>query len=271
MIKSMSRILRVCLSGAKELYQDEYTYRASALSFTTILSIIPLLSILIYVIEKFKYLSYIHDMGKKYVVNNFLPNSSTEIIAYFNTFSFQAAQAPIFSIGLLFLTSISLIMTIDKSMKMIWNQHAPHKNIVSYLIYPIVILLFPLIIAFIAIVSSYLYFLLDTVHVVKIISFYLVPLIINAGIMAALYKITSNIHMTWPEALQGACIASVFLELTKFGFAIYTKNFANYELIYGSMSTLFIFLIWLYIFWLDIFYGAIVSKLFHEEKNSLSY
>ncbi|MEO0368516.1 MAG: YihY family inner membrane protein, partial [Pseudomonadota bacterium] len=67
--------------------------------------------------------------------------------------------------------------------------------------------------------------------------------------------------------LAGAVIAALLFELTKKGFSIYILNFDSYEVVYGALSTLPIFLIWVYLSWVVALLGAEIVAVLSERSE----
>ena len=63
---------------------------------------------------------------------------------------------------------------------------------------------------------------------------------------------------------MGAVVGAVLFEASKYGFALFVVNFNSYEIIYGAVATIPIFLIWIYVSWLVILIGAVVTAVLME-------
>jgi YihY family inner membrane protein len=63
----------------------------------------------------------------------------------------------------------------------------------------------------------------------------------------------------WRHAFAGAFAAALAFEGAKHGFAVYVKNVPTYELVYGTLAALPVFLIWIYVCWLIVLTGAAIT------------
>ncbi len=255
-----------CTLAAKLSYQGQFSYRAAALAFTTLLSLVPMVSICLYVIAKFPVFPTIHSLTRNYLVTIFLPSSSEEIMAYLTDFAQHAAQLPAFSILFLFLTSLIMATAIDQSMHHLWQNGVKSKSLISYLGYALIILLMPVFIELGAIVNYLIIFVFKFLSVVKIIGF-AAPLIINSLILFLLYTLTSSMRVKWRDVFVGGLFAALLLEVAKFVFTFYILQLSNYQALYGPLAVLPAFLIWIYIFWMIVFYGALIVKVRHKKQN----
>jgi membrane protein len=73
-----------------------------------------------------------------------------------------------------------------------------------------------------------------------------------------IYIIVPNCKVQIRYAATGAFVATIFFEIAKYGFAVYVTNFPFYKLMYGAFSIIPIFLIWLYVSWQIILFGAVI-------------
>jgi membrane protein len=60
----------------------------------------------------------------------------------------------------------------------------------------------------------------------------------------------------WGPALIGSFVTAVLFQLAQWGYVRFQVGVANYRAIYGAMATLPIFLVWIYIAWAVILFGA---------------
>ena len=78
-----------------------------------------------------------------------------------------------------------------------------------------------------------------------------------------------NVKVSFLHGLIGALVATVLFEVTKRLFGLYIVNFNNYEVVYGALATLPIFLIWIYLSWVVALIGAeVVAVLQQRAANS---
>lgn len=246
------------------LFREKYTYRASALAFTTLLTLVPLVSVIVALIARFPIFTKLTDLARGYIFSNFLPTSSNTIQLYFERFVDQASKLPTFGLVFLFFTVMALIITVEHTLNEIWQVPKRKQKISAFALYWIILLVAPLFIGLSVLISSYLfslswiqgesYQLHLTIPLLKIL-----PLLVNTVIFTTLYMAVPNISVKLSDALVGAFLASILFEVAKKGFALYIQLFPNYEVIYGTLATIPIFLIWIYISWLIVLFGALVS------------
>jgi membrane protein len=75
---------------------------------------------------------------------------------------------------------------------------------------------------------------------------YLLPFFLTCCLFFLIYKIIPNKKVLFTPALQAALFAGLLWELAKHLFAWYVLHLARYSIFYGSLSTLAIFVLWVY-------------------------
>jgi membrane protein len=277
MVKFVKYWIKIFNISFRRFFKEQYTYRASALAFTTLLSLVPLLTVIVFLVTKFPIFNKINILAQNYVLENFIPASNTTIQFYLNNFTYQASHLPKLGIIFLLLTAMMLIVTIEHTFNDIWDVRWKKRRIISLTIYWVVLMLAPLLIGTGIFISTYLFSLSwvesATHHLgVKTPLLYL-PLLLNTLIFSLLYIVVPNFNVDWRDGFYGGFVAASIFEAAKIGFAFYLKQFPSYELIYGALASIPIFLLWLYISWLIILFGALIThaqyKFRRHEKINL--
>jgi len=74
----------------------------------------------------------------------------------------------------------------------------------------------------------------------------LVAFLLILAVFLLLYKLIPNTRTYWSHIWPGALLAAIFFEIARTLFIFYLENFANYQLIYGSITSIIILLVWMY-------------------------
>jgi len=261
MRKHVKSLWFILFTAAERFVNEQYTYRASALAYTSLLALVPLLFVFFFLMSVFPVFSHSIILGENYIYKNFLPAAASSIISYLQNFMQQAAKLPSFSILFLFITTLLLVATIEETLNDIW--HADYrKGLMKYVVifgYWIVFLFIPLLIGIGIFIISFLLDLFNISTTTTILTLYVVPFIIDVLFLTLVYVFVPHKNVNWVDAFLGAGIAAFLFEIAKTMFAFYLIQFPSYSLIYGTFAALPIFLIWLYIFWVIILYGALIS------------
>jgi membrane protein len=76
---------------------------------------------------------------------------------------------------------------------------------------------------------------------------------------AALFRYVPNTYVKWRHAFAGGVFVAVGLELAKSGLAIYIKAVPSFATIYGAFASAPILLLWIYLLWLVVLFGAVIA------------
>lgn len=255
--------------------------RASALTYTTILAIVPFLAVAFSILKGFGFQNTdaIRGMllkfsgGRTIIVNN--------IVEYINNTNVGTLGA--IGVGLLFFTVISLLGNIEKSFNVIWGVkkgRAIGKKFTDYLS---VTLIAPLLLIVAASSTATLQsnVILQKILSVSVFSYIyifilkLLPYAMVWMVMTFLYSFLPNTNVKFTSALIGGIIAGTLWQFAQWGYMSFQIGVAKYGAIYGSFAPLPLFLIWVYISWVIVLLGAEISfavqnlKTFQKEAAPL--
>jgi len=88
------------------------------------------------------------------------------------------------------------------------------------------------------------------------------PFILILSVILLLYKFIPSSSIRWRDIWRGAVIAAVMFQLALYGFSFFLNNFGAYELIYGSLASLVVTLIWIYISSFILIIGAEINAVY---------
>lgn len=238
------------------------------LSFTTLLSIVPVLAVVISVFAKTNIFENLSNRVLNQLFEYIVPSSITNAQDYLLQFSQQASQLK--GVGILFvlITTMMLLRTVDQRINLFWDNQHTRRWWLSLAHYLGVALFGPLLLAASIALSSYLSALplvnlFKNIEVINGFSFLaIVPFFLNWLGFSFLYRYVPLAKVHWQSAFIGGLLAAICLELLKLGFSLYLKWFPTYDLIYGVFAAIPIFLLWIYLNWFVVlFNAAIVSQL----------
>ena len=267
---TFNKRMRGCINATKIMFKENYFYQVSALTFDTLLAIVPLITVSIYISVFMPIFDIaIYDL-KMYVFKNFLPETSQTMDHYLTQFVGQAVKLPVGGAIFLFVTVAMLMILVKNTMNDVWHS-STHGTWTSIIISWIVLITLPLLIGM-SIFSSYYFLSLSWVHyTVSILGLdfiltSLVPIFINMLAFSMLYYFAPNCHVWAADSLFGGLTAAILFEISKRIFEFYIMNFANYDVIYGSLAIIPTFMIWVYISWSIIIYGAVVTYAQNQQR-----
>ncbi|MGQ0580229.1 MAG: YihY family inner membrane protein [Betaproteobacteria bacterium] len=235
-----------------------------SLTFTTLLALVPLITIMLTVVTAFPVFDEIVETLRSFVVTNLVPEASSKLIAvYMQQFSDNAARLTALGIVLLGVTSIMLMLTIDRAFNTIWRVKRPRPLIQRVLIYWSVLTIGPLLVGGSLSLTSWL--LTQSMGLGKqapelaIALLKLVPLMLTSVAFGFLYRTVPNRQVTVLDAAVGGIIAAFAFEAMKIGFGHFVARIATYKLVYGTFASLPIFLMWIYLSWVVVVFAAVIT------------
>lgn len=234
---------------------------AAALTFTSLLSMVPLMAVSLALFTAFPVGDRVVVQLQNFVFNNFMPASGEIVQEYLNQFSQKAVRMT--GPGLLFLIATALLMmaNIERAFNRIWRIEKRRQLLSRFMVYWAILTLGPLLIGLSVAVTSYLVsmpLLSDTAQRFGLDSGLLraTPAIASAVAFSLLYLVVPNQPVPLAHAVAGGVLAALLFEIAKRIFAYYITLFPTYEMIYGALAVIPLFLIWLYLSWTITLLGA---------------
>lgn len=253
--------------------EDRCMQIASSLTFTTLLAIVPVVTVVITVASAFPLFSSLIAQVQKFVVANLVPSSVDAITIYAARFSRNAASLTAAGIFFLGITGLLLIFTIEEAFNDIWRVTWQRRLLRRIVISWGALLLGPLMIGGSLSLTSYLISLSMNLVQYKaglgIVVLKAVPPLLTAAALALLYYAVPNREVARRDALIGGAVAGLLFEVMKQGFGFYVTHFPTDKMVYGAFAVVPIFLLWIYLLWLIVLGGAVlVAELPEWRENA---
>lgn len=272
LLNKTTNFLHFCLKLAQRFDEDGCFYRAGALTYTTILSIVPFLAVSFGLLLLFPQFQALGIEVQNFIFKNFMVASGQIIQHYLQQFISQAYHLSLISLVFLVVTAVSMLYTIEQTFNTIWRVHKFHRGILALLWYWILFILSPLLIGIGYAISTYflsLEWVAKSSEYLGLTRFLLAipPFLITAFAFSVLYIVVPNCKVPMRNGIIAGIMAAFLFEIAKYGFGLYLTLFPTYELLYGAFAVIPIFLIWIYLVWVIILLGAEIS---HALSTNLS-
>jgi membrane protein len=244
--------------------EDRLGVAASSLTFTTIISLVPLFTVGLAVFSAFPMFARMQAALQKWLVDSLVPEAiARQVMTYLNQFAAKAGQMGWTGAIALLISALALILTIDGKLNDIWRVRRARSFTQRVLIYWGVLTLGPLILGaslslttyaislnkgLMGVVPGGLKLLIDTLE------FALVALS-----LVLLYRYVPNTRVLWKHAAVGGLFAALGLMLAKSLLGWYVAEVPSYSVVYGAFATLPILLVWIYLVWAIVLSGAVVT------------
>ncbi len=261
----------------KKFNRDGCFSRASALSYATLFSLVPVTAISFSLFSSFEAFKGFREQVEKFIFSNFLPQSAAKIQEYIQNFVGNTTTLSIIGLIFLVLGSVFIIDTIEVALNEIWSVRSRRPWGQKFASFWAFITLTPLLLGLSFYVSSRVAERLGSTLFFKLpiftkIFFIIAPVLLAWAAFFIMYYYLPYIDVGVKPALIGSAFTSISWELSKKIFDWYVTTKAAYNHIYGTMSIIIIFLIWMYVFWLLVLFGAEITatlqwpELINEER-----
>lgn len=237
---------------------------SAALSFTTLVALVPLASVAVATVARFPIFDLWVGALEKFLLRHMLPGSASTIVhTYIIGFADRAAQLRGVSLLVIALTAILLFAMVEREMNVIFRVNRPRPLIRRVPIYLFGLTAGPVLVGASIWLSTWI--MTQSRAIIPretTLGQWIVaplPILLTAIALALLYKLVPYRPVRWAPAIAGGVLASIAFELMKHGFAWYLTHVPTYELIYGALAALPVFLIWLHLCWTIVLSGALLT------------
>nr|WP_245168276.1 YhjD/YihY/BrkB family envelope integrity protein [Desulfobaculum xiamenense] len=241
---------------------DQCLLRASALAYTTVLSLVPLLAVAFSISKGFgiQNSQFIREMLMQATAGN--PDVVEAIIGYIN--NTNVGTLGVAGVALLFMTVISLLGNIEASFNSIFGVKAQRNLWRKFSDYLAVTMVCPLLIlvAISSTASLQNNEIVQRILGVSVLSalylaaLKLLPYVTTWLALLFIYVFIPNTRVRLTSALGGAILAGSLWQIVQAGYIRYQAVSTNYNAIYGSFAQVPLFLIWMFISWTIVLLGA---------------
>ncbi|WP_082567980.1 YihY family inner membrane protein [Pelomonas sp. Root1217] len=244
--------------------EEKLGLTAGSLTFTTLISLVPLLTVMLAIFTAFPMFSSFQSALEQYFLKSLIPpNIAKPVLASLTQFAAKANKLGV--VGLIFLgiTALALMLTIDRTLNAIWRVKRPRPMAQRVLVYWAALTLGPLLLGGSLTLTSYAisvgqgYFTAMPPSMSTALGS--ADVVLFGLAMAGLFHYVPNTHVRWRHALIGGAFVSVGFSLAKGLLAWYVKQVPTYSTLYGAFATVPIFLIWIYLGWVIVLLGAILA------------
>lgn len=245
-----------CIAVARRFQDDRGAQIAGSLTFTTLLSIVPLFTVGLALLTAFPVFDEASNALQLFIFEHFLPSSANLQAVREQITAFSEEAGRLTAIGTLFLliTAVMLMLTMDDALNRIFQVRRRRPLGQKVIMYWSVLTLGPVLIGASLSMTTILFG--ESSPLLR-----LLPFAFTWTALTLVYILVPYRHVELRHAASGALLAGIAFELAKRAFAVYLANFPTYTLIYGTFATLPVFFVWVYVSWLVVLAGATFTAL----------
>ena len=243
---------------------DHLGLTASSLTFTTLISLVPLVTVMLALFTAFPMFSRFQGALQQYFLQALVPDNIAKPVLMALT-QFAGKANKLGSAGLIFLglSALALMFTIDRTLNAIWRVPKPRPMAQRVLVYWAALTLGPLLLGVSLSLTSYAVsasrgIVSELPGLLGLVLGLLQFTLLATG-MAGLFRFVPNTHVRWVHAAAGGLFVALGFELAKRGLAWYVVLVPTYSVVYGAFATLPILLLWVYLGWVIVLLGAVIA------------
>lgn len=277
-------IFSVIKKSAKRFIEDRGNLEARSLSYVTLLSIVPLFTVILIELSSLPFYALIKEKLLVGISEYFLPEKSKDIVLYLDTIMEGSGSVGFF--GILFSVAMAflLIITFIRVVNSIWKTKRSDTLLRNFLKFVIIILFVPFLIVITFYFQNYIsiqefilnilrLFSVNSVRFIKFISFVnfrvtkLFSLILNWILLTIVYSFIPHSKVKFFYSFLAGIVSGSIWYFIRLGLNVYVKVIPQMNILYGSLVFIPIFLIWIYVSWVIVLFGVELNYTLHFELN----
>ena len=236
--------------------------KASALTYSTLLAIVPITAVVFAIARGFGYSKYIEVWFRDAFESQ--PQVAEVIIGFVNSYLVHTKSGVFLGIGLIFMlyTVLMLVSNVEDAFNEIWQVKKPRSIFRTFTDYLAMFFLFPIIIVLTSGISIFMATIANSMPDFLLLGptlrflIDLIPYVLMSGMFMALYIFMPNTHVKPINALFPGILAGFAMQGLQI-FYIHSQIFlSSYNAIYGSFAALPLFMLWTQISWTICLFGA---------------
>lgn len=244
--------------------EDRLGLTAGSLTFTTLISLVPLLTVMLALFSAFPMFASFQDALQKYFLQSLVPDGIAKpVLSALTQFAGKANRLGTAGLAVLALTALAMMLTIDRTLNAIWRVRTARPIAQRVLVYWAAVTLGPLLLGVSLSLTSYAIsasrgFVGAMPGGVSLLLNTLEFGLLAAG-MAGLFHYVPNTQVRWRHAIAGGLFVSLGFEVAKKALGWYLGQMPTYAMVYGAFATVPIFLVWIYLGWVIVLLGAVIA------------
>lgn len=254
--------LRMLILAIERFTTKRIIDSAAALTYSTLLAIVPILAVVFAIARGFGFNKYIEEWFRDVLSSQ--PQAADTIVGFVNSYLIHTQSGIILGIGLVFMlwTVTILIRNIELAFNRIWQVKKPRSFFRTVTDYMGMFILAPIIIVVTSGVSIFLVSFANETEGFELLApmvrrlWDLTPYVLMSAVFIALYVFMPNTKVKLRCAIGPGILAGVAMQGLQL-FYIHSQIWvSSYNAIYGSFAALPLFMLWVQISWNICLFGA---------------
>lgn len=257
----------------KEYFRKECPTVAASITLASLFAIVPAFFIIINILNAFNAFISLSDNIQNFLFDNMLPATATTVQQYITVLSNKMTSLPVTSVIVLLVVIFLMIKRLEITLNKIFYVNRQRPMVQSLLVYWALMTMGPLLMGFVFISTTYVISMTWFFKGVGIEQYLLnfLSLIFLTGGFFVVYKILPNTKINSRVALLAAFLVAIVFSVAKKVFSLYMFYVPTYSVIYGSLSLIPIFILWVYVTWHITLLGAVMIRAMQYMKVTLDF
>lgn len=250
----------------RRFFGDLVLTRAAALAFTTLLSLVPSSIFIFYILSFFPPLKEAAYQLQHFLVGNFVASAAPSVTAQLSAFLDHIRVLSWVNIAALSVFSLFLVYGIIDAVNGVWHIKMSRVSVMLSVLYTIVLTIAPIVSSFLIFFGSHLK---SSPLFARMGAFgwspYLFGCFVEFIIFTLFHWMIPSCRVYWRYAVLVGLMTTVLFELAKWGFVLYIYHFPTYAVIYGALSAIPLFFLWIFLTWVIIISNALICQILQEK------
>jgi membrane protein len=251
-------LYRACRSVLRGYRGEKISLRAAALTYFTIFSLVPLVTVILVTLESLHQQAF-HDRVHSFIRDVLAPGVQKDSAEAIERLLTAASSLALRGIGYVTLavSAGSLLKNLDESLNDLWNINLRRTWGARLFQYALALTVGPVLLALslagtAGVRRSLLHLGWPGMGLLTAV----IPVVASALGLTALYVVAPNTRVNRRAALAGALVSTIGWELAKHAYAAFAAGIFRYNVLYGSLGAVPLFLLWVYVSWVLVLFGA---------------
>ena len=274
-------IYRIFVLLSKLSKEKKITALAQSLAYTTILSIVPIVAIFFFILGQITENVVRKQAIMSFVTKFFIPEYVASIFIKLEKLSEDSLAFGAIGFPTLFLAGVLLYTKVNSSINKIWTSDQESKWFKNGLAFFMTLFFGPMLLVLVFSIPPYLQTLpYYQKYALEVLNYQYInalvtqamPILVSAIGLFVLYLYIPATSVHPSSAIRGAFAAAICIQGSNMLVSGYLKNFSNFDVVYGSLAIVPIFLLWVFVVWLVVLIGAALAYIhqFHHETNYMN-
>ncbi|MDH5560949.1 MAG: YihY family inner membrane protein, partial [Deltaproteobacteria bacterium] len=267
------KIMRILILLLRLFRKKKIPSLAQSLAYTTILSLVPILAIFFSVLGVITESHTVKNNIRDFISLYFIPEYVSSIFDELEKLSSSSLALGAIGFPTLFLAGVFLYVKVDSSINEIWHSQKEKQWFKNSMAFFMTLFFGPMLLVLVFSIPPYLqtlpyYRQVINYALINALVTLMIPILISMVGLFVLYIYIPNVSVQNMAAFRGALVSSFLIQGSNLLVSWYLKNFSSYNLIYGSLAMIPIFLLWVFVLWLIVLVGATLTFIFQYYKGT---